>query len=147
LQPAGPVDPVQKLALMMAVMMLGMPPVHGYHIGTGSGAWGDESRVELRIHPPILTGESRGILVMGEQSNSRTRHGTSPMEQDGSVALRSLRQIRLEVEKVGRIREEIQEEKMEMRRAHQRKMEEMRRTFSLEMEEMKRTLQLNEKGT
>jgi hypothetical protein len=33
LQLIGPVDLVQKLALMMAVMMLGMPPVNGYHAG------------------------------------------------------------------------------------------------------------------
>ncbi len=139
-------DPVQKLALMMAVMMLGMPPVHGYHIGMGPGAWEDEGRVELGIHPPILTGESRGTPVMGEQSNAWTGHRTSPTGQDESAALRGLRQIRREMEKVGRIIREIQEEKMEMRRAHQKKMEEMRRTFSLEVEGMKRTLQPNEKG-
>jgi hypothetical protein len=173
LQPAGPVDPVERLALMMAVMMLGMPPVHGYHASMEPRAWGDGGSMELRIHPPILTGESRGALVTGEQSNSRTRHGTSPMERDGSAALRGLRQtrlemekvgkmneekiqerrlemqrtLRLETEKVGRMREEIQEEKREMQKAHQMEMEEMRRTFSLEMEEMKRALQSNEKGT
>jgi hypothetical protein len=129
------VNPVQKLALMMAVMMLGMPPVHGYHTGLGPGAWGDDGRVELRIHPSILTGESRRTLVTGEQSSSRFRHGATPMEQDESATLQSLRQARLETEKVGRMKEKIQ-----------REMEEMRRTFSLEMEEMKRTLQLNKKG-
>jgi hypothetical protein len=97
LQPAGPVDPVQRLALMMAVMMLGMPPVHGYHASMEPGAWGDGGSMELGIHPLILAGESRGTLVTGERSNPRTRHGTSPMERDGSAALRDLRQTRLEM--------------------------------------------------
>ena len=132
---------------MMAVMMLGMPPVHGYHIGMGPGAWGDEGRVELRIHPPILTGENRGTLATGEQNSSRIRHGTTPMEQDESAALQSLRRAQLEMEEIGKMKEEMQEKRLEMRMAHQMEMEEMRRTFSLEMEEMKRALQSNEKGT
>ncbi len=41
LQLMGPGDPVQKLALMMAVMMLGMPPVNGYNADMGSGAQGE----------------------------------------------------------------------------------------------------------
>jgi hypothetical protein len=36
----GPGDPVQKLALMMAVMMLGMPPVNGHYTDMGSRAQG-----------------------------------------------------------------------------------------------------------
>jgi hypothetical protein len=51
LQPAGVVDPAQRLALMMAVMMLGMPPVNGYHASLEPGAWGDGGRMEPRIHP------------------------------------------------------------------------------------------------
>jgi len=126
--------------------MLGMPPVHGHHVDVGPWAWGDEGSAGLRVHPPILTGESRGTLATREPNGSRVRYGISPREHGGSAALRSLRRIRLESKKVGRMREEIQEEKMEMRRAHRREMEEMRRAFSLEMEEIKRALQLNEEG-
>jgi hypothetical protein len=36
LHPPGPVDPMQRLALMMAVMVLGIPQVHSCHISTGS---------------------------------------------------------------------------------------------------------------
>jgi hypothetical protein len=43
LQLIGPVDPVQKRALMMAVMMLGMPPVNGCHAGLEPGAQGIEA--------------------------------------------------------------------------------------------------------
>jgi hypothetical protein len=50
------------------------------------------------------------------------------------------------MEKVGKIKEEIQEERLKMRRAHQLEMEEMQRTFLLEMEEMKRTFQLDKEG-
>jgi hypothetical protein len=146
LQSPGSVDPTQKLALMMAVMLLGMPPVHSCPTDAGPGAVRGGSRLGPRIHPSILTGESRGTLVTGEQNNSRTMHETSPMEQDESATLRSLQQTRLEMEKVGKMKKEIQEEKLEMRRAHQMEMEEMRRTFLLEMEEMKKTFQSNEKG-
>jgi hypothetical protein len=93
------------------------------------------------------------------------------MEQDESAALQSLwqarlemeeigkmkeemqekrlgmqRALRLEAEEIGRMKKEIQEEKRKMRKAHQMEMEEMRRVFSLEMEEMKKALQSNEKG-
>ncbi len=98
---------MQKLALMMAVMMLGMPPVHGHHVDVGPWAWGDEGSAGLRVHPPILTRESRGTLATREPNGSRVRYGISPREHGGSAALRSLRRIRLESEKVGRMREEI----------------------------------------
>jgi hypothetical protein len=37
LQPPGPADPVQRLALMMALMVLGMPPVYSCQATTGCG--------------------------------------------------------------------------------------------------------------
>ncbi len=35
---------MQRLALMMAVMMLGMPPVNGYHTGVDPGEQGIRNR-------------------------------------------------------------------------------------------------------
>jgi hypothetical protein len=35
LQPPGPADPIQRLAIMMALMVLGMPQVYSCHITTG----------------------------------------------------------------------------------------------------------------
>jgi hypothetical protein len=37
LQPPGPVDPIQRLALMMAIMVLGMPQVYSCNIATSCG--------------------------------------------------------------------------------------------------------------
>ncbi len=66
------------------------------------------------------------------------------MEQDESATLRILQQTRLEMEGVRKMREELQDKRLEMRRAHRLEMEEMRRTFLLEMEEMRRISQLDE---
>jgi hypothetical protein len=132
---------------MMAVMVLGMPPVHGCHTSTGSEALGGGDRMEPRTYPPILTRESKGIPATGEQNRPTAQHKTSSAEQNESATLRVLQQIQLETEKVRKVREEIQKERLEMQRAHQLEMEEMRRTFQLETEETKRTFQLEEEGT
>ncbi len=63
LQLMGPGDPVQKLALMMAVMMLGMPPVNGYHTDMDSGAQGGRGRAEPMFYPSAWIENSRGTLV------------------------------------------------------------------------------------
>jgi hypothetical protein len=43
LQPAGPVDAMQNLTLMMAVMILGAPQVHSCNMGAGLRASWDTS--------------------------------------------------------------------------------------------------------
>jgi hypothetical protein len=138
---------------MMAVMVLGMPPVYSCHTSTGSEALGGGGRMEPRTYPPVLTRESKGIPATREQNKPTALHETSPAKQDESAALRVLQQIQLEAEDVRKVREEIQKERLEkqrahqletegMQRAHQLEMEEMRRTFRLEMEEMEKTSQL-----
>jgi hypothetical protein len=122
------------LALMMAVMVLGMPPVHSCHTGTGSEALGGGSRIEPRTYPPIP--------ATGEQNRPTALHKTSPAEQDKSAALRVSKQIQLEAENVRRVREEIQKERLEKQRAHQLEMEGMQRAHRLEMEGMRRAHQL-----
>jgi hypothetical protein len=122
LQSPGSLDPTQRLALMMAVMLLGMPPVHSCLTNTGSEASGGGNRLEPKTYPPVLTRESKGISAAGEQNKPGVLHETSPTEQDESATPRVLQQIQLD-------------------------MEEMRRTFQLEMEERKRTSLLGEEGT
>ncbi len=113
---------------MMAVMLLGMPPVHSYITGTGLNVSRGGDRMEPRTYPPVLTRESRGIPATGEQNKPRALHKTSSVGQDESATLRILQQTQLEMK--------------EMLRAHQLEMEGMWRTFQLEMEERKRTSQL-----
>jgi hypothetical protein len=53
LQPPGHEDPVQRLALMMALMVLGMPPVYSCHVPTGCGMPLGADMSEPRVCPPI----------------------------------------------------------------------------------------------
>ncbi len=52
-QPPGQADPVQRLALMMALMVLGMPPVYSCYAPTGCGVPSSVDMLEPRICPPI----------------------------------------------------------------------------------------------
>jgi hypothetical protein len=63
LQPPGPADPVQRLALMMALMVLGMPPVYSCHTTTGCGTPLDTGTSEPRVCPPFGT---RGEIRISE---------------------------------------------------------------------------------
>jgi hypothetical protein len=58
---------MQRLALMMAVMVLGMPQVHSCHTSTGlEMLWsGDVS--EPRICPPVVSRNENGISAVGER--------------------------------------------------------------------------------
>jgi hypothetical protein len=71
LQPPGPADPVQRLALMMALMVLGMPQVHSCHFPTGCGALPDAGVSEPRICPPIESGREIGISATKEDLDAR----------------------------------------------------------------------------
>jgi hypothetical protein len=64
LQPPGPADPVQRLALMMALMVLGMPPVYSCHVPTGCGLPLDADVSEPRVCPPVGLGMEVGISAM-----------------------------------------------------------------------------------
>jgi hypothetical protein len=67
LQPPRPVDPMQRLALMMAVMVLGMPQVHSCHISTSPETMWSGGKTGLRVCPPIASGHEMGITAVEEQ--------------------------------------------------------------------------------
>jgi hypothetical protein len=67
LQPPGSVDPLQWLALMMAVMVLGMPQVHICHTSSNPGMLWDGEMSEARVCPPTMLRGEIEISVMGEQ--------------------------------------------------------------------------------
>jgi hypothetical protein len=54
---------MQRLALMMAVMMLGMPPFNGYHTGVGPGEQGTRDRAESMFLPSAWFNNSGGTLA------------------------------------------------------------------------------------
>ncbi len=114
LQLIGPVDPVQKLALMMAVMMLGMPPVNGYHAGMESGAQGDGGRMEPKFYSSAQVERSGGAPVTEAEVKLTALHGAPPVEPGGFSASRILQQVQLGMESLSKIREEIQEKRLEI---------------------------------
>ncbi len=74
---------MQKLAIMMAVMLLGMPPVNGYHI-------------------------DRGVLVAEKEVNPAVSCKGLPAEPGGQSALRILQQLQLGMESLSKVKVEIQ---------------------------------------
>jgi hypothetical protein len=57
----------QRLALMMAVMMLGMPQVYSCHTSAGARVLWDETVSEARVCPPVALGGEVGTTVVGDQ--------------------------------------------------------------------------------
>jgi hypothetical protein len=71
LQPPGHADTMQRLALMMAVMVLGMPQVHSCHTGRDSGMLWSGDMSEARVCPPTVLRDKTEISAMGDQLDPR----------------------------------------------------------------------------
>ncbi len=89
---------MQILALMMAVMMLGMPLVNGYHTDVGPGEQGARGRTESMLHSPARIESNREVLVAGKGANPAVPHRNPPVEPGGSSARRILQQVQLGME-------------------------------------------------
>ena len=70
-QPPGHADPVQRLALMMALMVLGMPPVYSCHVPTGCGMPLGLDVSEPRICPPIGSETRIGIPALRTEMDEK----------------------------------------------------------------------------
>jgi hypothetical protein len=94
---------MQKLAMMMAVMILGMSPAHGYSIGAGPGSLEVGSQVEM---VPLLHRwySDDGTLIARNTVSSVAAEGNRPVEPGGHFVGRSLQQAQLRVEDLERIR-------------------------------------------
>jgi hypothetical protein len=108
LQLMGPGDPMQRLALMMAVMMLGMPLVNGYHTDVGPGEQGARGQTESMLHSPAWIESSREVLVAGKGANPAVPHRNPPVEPGGSSARWILQQVQLGMEGLSETKAEIQ---------------------------------------
>ncbi len=104
----GPGDPMQRLALMIAVMMLGMPPVNGYHTDIGPGEQGARGQAEPMFYPSAWIENSRGTLVAEKGANPAVPHRDRPVEPGGFLARRILQQVQLGMEGLSKIKAEIQ---------------------------------------
>jgi hypothetical protein len=70
-QPPGHADPVQRLGLMMALMVLGMPPVYSCHVPTGCGVPLGADMSEPRVCPPIETETGIGISALNTEMDEK----------------------------------------------------------------------------
>jgi hypothetical protein len=104
----GPGDnPMQKLALMMAVMILGMSPAHGCSIGANPGSQGVGDQAEMTLPLSTWSGGDGKTLMAKDRISSAAAEGSQPVGPGGHSIGRILQQIQLGVEGLGRIRSEI----------------------------------------
>ncbi len=98
---------MQRLALMMSVMMLGMPPVNGYNtsFGPGSPEAGDQAG---RMFPPSAwLGNSGEALATERKVSSATLDGNPPVEPGGFSVRRILQQVQQGMEGLAKIKDEV----------------------------------------
>ena len=98
---------MQKLALMMAVMILGMSPAHGCSISTDPGIRGVKDQAEMTLPPSTWPCGDGKTLMTKDKISSAAAEGNPPVEPGGHPIGRILQQIQLGVEGLGRIRNEI----------------------------------------
>ncbi len=98
---------MQKMALMMAVMILGMSPAHSCSIGANPGSQGVGDQAEMTLPLSTWTGGDGKTLMAKDRIRSAAAEGSQPVGPGGHSIGRILQQIQLGVESLGRIRSEI----------------------------------------
>jgi hypothetical protein len=98
---------MQKLALMMAVMILGMSPAHGCSIGANPRSQGVGGQTEMMPLLPTWSGGDEKNLMAKDTVSSSAAEGNQPVEPGGHSIGRILQQILLGVEGLERMRSEI----------------------------------------
>ncbi len=98
---------MQKLALMMAVMILGMSPAHGCSIGADPRSQGVGGQTEMMPLLPTWSSSDGKNLMAKDTVSSAAAEGNQPVEPGGHSIGRILQQIQLGVESLERIRSEI----------------------------------------
>jgi hypothetical protein len=98
---------MQKLALMMAVMMLGMSPVNGCNTSADSGNQGVGGRAGMIFPPSAWFGNGREALATEKRVNSATLEGNPPVEPGGFSVRRILQQVQQGMEGLARIKNEV----------------------------------------
>jgi hypothetical protein len=99
---------MQRLALMMAVMMLGMPPVNGYDTSAGPGNQGARDQAESMFPPSAWFDNNRETLAIEKGVSSAALNGGPPVEPGGFSVRRILQQVRQGMEGLTKIKEEVQ---------------------------------------
>jgi len=99
-------NPMQKLAMMMAVMILGMSPAHGYSISADPGSLEVGGQVEMMSPLPRWYSDDWTLTARNTVSSVATE-GYRPVEPGGYFVGRNLQQAQLRVEDWERIRNRI----------------------------------------
>jgi hypothetical protein len=108
LQLMGPGDhPMQRLALMMAVMMLGMPPVSGCGADVGPGSWGVGNQAKVTSSTSTWPGNSGETLATEKRVSAATPYGNPPVEPGGFSVRRILQQIQQGIEGLEKMKNEV----------------------------------------
>ncbi len=95
---------MQKLAMMMAVMILGMSPAHGYSIGADSRSLEIGDQVKMMPLLPMWYSDD-GTLIARNTVSSVAAEGNLPVEPGGHSVGRTLQQVQLRSEDLERIRD------------------------------------------
>ncbi len=98
---------MQRLALMMAVMMLGMPPVNDYSTSVGPGDQGARGQTEMMVPPFTWPGSNGETLSTEKKVSAATLDGNPPVEPGGFSVRRILQQIQQGMEGLTKIRNEV----------------------------------------
>ncbi len=98
---------MQRLALMMAVMMLGMPPVSGCDTDVGPGSWGVGNQAEVTFSFSAWPGNSGETLSTEKRVSAATPYGNPPVEPGGFSARRILQQIQQGMEGLEKMKNEV----------------------------------------
>ncbi len=108
LQLMGPGDhPMQKLALMMAVMMLGMSPAHGCSTSIDLGSQGAGGQTAMMFSPSTWSSsDGEALMTEGRISSTAVREGP-PVEPGGLPVRRILQQVQLGIEGLVKIKNEV----------------------------------------
>jgi hypothetical protein len=99
---------MQRLALMMAVMMLGMPPVNGCNTSVGPGSQGAGDQAEMMFPPSAWFGNSGEALATEKKISSATLDGSPPAEPGGLPVERILQQVQQGMKGLAKIKDEVQ---------------------------------------
>ncbi len=97
---------MQKLAMMMAVMILGMSPAHGCSIGADPRSLEIGSQMEMMPLRPLWYSDD-GTLIARNTVSSVVAEGNQPVKPGGHSIGRTLQQVQLRIEDLERIRDRI----------------------------------------
>ncbi len=98
---------MQKLALMMAVMILGMSLAHGCSIGADPESQRVRDPAEMMPPPSTWSGGDGKALMTKDRISSAAAEGSPPVEPGGHPIGRILQQIQLGAESLVRIKNEV----------------------------------------